>query len=183
MPYFMAGPAVGAPMAVLAMEKLIALGGRRFIVFGWCGSISSSLSVGDVLLPTWAVSEEGTSKHYPVNNRPEASTALRNMLAGHLTDATMPHVEGPIWTTDAPYRETSEQVDSYAGQGVMGVDMEFSALCTLAAFRDVEMAALMLVSDELWHPEWKPGFKNRSFKEKCRRIFHIISKCCTNPEA
>ena len=34
---FIAGPAVGAPMAVMTLEKLIALGANRVIVSGWCG--------------------------------------------------------------------------------------------------------------------------------------------------
>ena len=49
--YFIAGPAIGAPMAVMTMEKLIALGARRIFLFGWCGSMRDSLGIGDLLLP------------------------------------------------------------------------------------------------------------------------------------
>ena len=177
-PFFMAGPAVGSPMAVLAFEKLIALGAGRIIVFGWCGSLISEISVGDVLLPTWAVSDEGTSKHYPVEERPESSSVLRGHLSTHLGRQGIQPRSGPIWTTDAPYRETRDQVETYGGQGVLGVDMEFSALCTVASFRRVEMAAVMLVSDELCHPEWKPGFRTKVFREKSPRLIEILLESC-----
>lgn len=176
--YFMAGPAVGAPMAVLTLEKLIALGARQIIVFGWCGSLSRSLHLNDVFLPTWALSEEGTSSHYPVKVRPESSQALRKVLLSRIAHQETKLLEGAIWTTDAPYRETRAKVRSYGEQEILAVDMEFSALCTVAAFRKVEMAAVLIVSDELWHHSWRPGYRNRDFKKKSVDIFGILTDCC-----
>ena len=46
-----AGPILGAPQAALVLEKLIALGSRVIIVFGWCGSLQSDLTIGDWLCP------------------------------------------------------------------------------------------------------------------------------------
>lgn len=177
-PFFMAGPAVGAPMAVLTLEKLIALGVKRFILYGWCGSLSNKLQVGDILLPTWAISEEGTSSHYPVQGKLESSESMRKYLLNGLQKIGRKVVEAPIWTTDAPYRETRDKVDKYASQGVMAVDMEFAALCTVAAFRKIEMAAVMLVSDELWHENWQPGFHNKSFKKDSRNLVQFLVECC-----
>ena len=93
--FFIAGPAVGAPMAVLALEKLIALGARRIIIFGWCGSLSNTLQIGDILLPTWAISNEGTSAHYPINSRPESHTPTRHTLSGGLTAQGFTVLSGP----------------------------------------------------------------------------------------
>lgn len=62
--FFAAGPAIGAPMAALTLEKLIALGAKRVILFGWCGAISENLQVGDILVPNQALSGEGTSAYY-----------------------------------------------------------------------------------------------------------------------
>ena len=69
LPPALAGPFLGAPHAVMGMEKLIALGVRRVWFLGWCGSLPPVLRVGDLILPTGALSEEGTSCHYPVGNR------------------------------------------------------------------------------------------------------------------
>ena len=170
------GPAVGAPMAVMTMEKLISLGATQFIIFGWCGSLTPGIGIGQAVVPTWALSEEGTSAHYPVKGRPESSVDLRQKATSLLEDQDLTCQQGPIWTTDAPFRETREKVQNYGKQGILAVDMEYAALCTLAAFRQVEMAACMLVSDELWQPDWRPGFTNRDFKTKSRQLVDALLK-------
>ena len=81
---------------------------------------------------------------------------------------------GKVWTTDAPYRETRTKVADYARQGIYGVDMEFSALCTVAAFRGVELAAAMLVSDEVWKQPWQPQFSRKEFKRKSRKLLTLL---------
>ena len=51
--FFLAGPAVGAPMAAICLEKLIALGARRIVVYSWCGSLHPSLGAGELFIPDW----------------------------------------------------------------------------------------------------------------------------------
>ncbi|MDH3359742.1 MAG: nucleoside phosphorylase [Desulfobulbaceae bacterium] len=177
-PFFWAGPMVGAPMAAMSLEKLIALGGKQFIVYGWCGSLQKNLKVGDLLLPTWATSEEGTSSHYPTPNKPEANNSLRQQLADHFTRHDIDTVTGPVWTTDAPYRETRQKVTSYAEQGIFGVEMEFAALAAVAAFRGVEIAAALLVSDELWREQWTPGYQRKDFRKKNRTTMESLLQLC-----
>ena len=177
-PFFIAGPAVGAPMAVLTLEKLIAQGARQIIVYGWCGSLSNTLRTGDVLLPTWAKSDEGTSAHYPVNSRPESHTPTQKNLADGLNAQGLTTLSGPVWTTDAPYRESVGQVSRLGEQGVLGVDMEYAALIAAAAFRKVELTAVLLVSDELWSGKWKPGFRTKEFKKKSRDILNYLIEFC-----
>jgi len=168
--FFWAGPGVGAPMAVLCLEKLIALGARQIIVVGWCGALSSDLEVGDIVLPTSAVSEEGTSAHYPVSGDIYSSGRLRNLLRGGISSGWMKIHEGEVWTTDAPYRETREKVALYQGQGVLGVEMEYSALLQVAAFRKVQLAAVLLVSDLLWQDPWVPAFHGKTFRKRSRQL-------------
>jgi uridine phosphorylase len=179
--YFTAGPAVGAPMAVLTLEKLIALGARRVIVYGWCGSLQESLTLGDVLLPTWAVSSEGTSVHYPSPGRLESSRKLREELAGLIRVRGIEAVTGPVWTTDAPYRETRAAVTVYRERSIMAVDMEYAALCAVAAFRDIELAAVFLVSDETWSQPWQAGFTHKSFKKKSNVLLESLVDFCASP--
>jgi len=179
-PFFVAGPAVGSPMAVLTLEKLIALGAHRIITLGWCGSLSATLGIGDVLLPTWAKSDEGTSAHYPVNSRPESHASTRQLLTDGLTAQGLTVRSGPIWTTDAPYRESIAKIQDLAGQGILGVDMEFSALAAVASFRSIELTAVLLVSDELSSGTWKPGFKTKAFKKKSGDILQFLADFCAN---
>lgn len=180
-PFFMAGPAVGAPMAVLTLEKLVALGARTVVVCGWCGSLHDSLQTGDVLLPTWSVSDEGTSSHYPGKNRAESHAPTRTLLAEGLTRQGMCVRSGPVWTTDAPYRESKARVKELGGRGIMGVDMEYGALAAAAAFRNIDLATVLLVSDELWSGTWKPGFRTKEFRRKSGVILHFLAKFCSHP--
>ncbi len=165
------GPALGAPAAVLSLEKLIALGGRQFIICGTCGSLNNRLKIGDVLLPTGAESEEGTSRHYPLSAPPVPAPSLLNILHNFLKAEDIAWRNGRLWTTDAPYRETSDKVRGYQDSDIYGVDMELSALLTVAAFREVELAAIMVVSDQLDENNcWQPGFKSPVFKQNMRIV-------------
>lgn len=174
------GPAVGAPMAVMTLEKLIALGCRKLVVMGWCGALVPELKVGDIFLPTWGQSEEGVSGHYPLETQASASNALSQSMIASLSDSGLSCRQGPIWTTDAPYRELPSKIKEFAAKGIMAVDMEFSALCTVAAFRHIEFAAVMLVSDELYHDSWHPGYTSKPFKKKSRRLFDHLSSLVAN---
>lgn len=176
--FFMSGPAVGAPMAVLALEKLVALGAQRIIVYGWCGALHESLRIGDVLLPTWAHSNEGTSAHYPITSRAASHAATRQRLADSLNEKGLKVHIGPVWTTDAPYRESVTQVCKLGNEGILGVDMEYAALVAAAAFREVQLNAVLLVSDELWTGRWNSGFKDKGFKRKSGDLLHFLADFC-----
>ena len=176
-PSFWAGPALGAPMAAMTLEKLIALGTDTVIVFGCCGSLDPDLLIGDLFIPTWGHSEEGVSPHYPCGEAPPAtSLKLRAKLAAFCASKGHLVKEGPIWTTDAPFRETSQKIKMFGESGIMAVDMELSALASVALFRGIQLAALFVVSDELYHPDWRPGFQHKLFKSKSRQIFKELSQ-------
>ena len=177
LPMFWAGPAVGAPMAVLCLEKLIALGATRIIVCGWCGSLQPDLGVGELVLPSWAISEEGTSGHYPVEKPVESSPLLRMTLKDFFAHTGKNLREGPIWTTDALYRETREKVVRYGSEGILAVDMECSALMQVAAFRRVELAAVLMVSDLLWQNPWQPAFQSKEFRRRSQGLVADLLRC------
>jgi uridine phosphorylase len=174
-PFTLAGPCLGAPQAVIAMEKLIVLGAKRIWVLGWCGSLQPDLTIGHIIIPTGAVSEEGTSNHYPVSNRlPESTTALNRMLEEALIQQSLPFSKGSVWTTDALYRETPDKVKTYQDQGILAVEMEISALMTVALYRSVAMAGLLVVSDELFQLKWRPGFSNPLLKKSSRAAGKVL---------
>lgn len=176
--FFICGPMVGAPMAVLCLEKLIALGARDFIVFGSCGSLDPELSIGEIFLPTEGVSEEGTSVHYPLAGQPQADTVLCGALTSFLQGVGLVPVSGTLWTTDAPYRETREKVCRMQARGVKAVDMEFSAMLSVAAYRGVSLAAVMVVSDQLAGDCWQSGFQDSRFKQRSRQLRSALFDFC-----
>jgi uridine phosphorylase len=170
------GPAVGAPQAVMILEKLIILGARRVLFFGWTGGIQADLSPGDIILPTQAISEEGTSRHYSDEPRPRPAGLLLQELQRLLDAEKLSYHKGPVWTTDAPYRETVEKVHSHQRQGVLGVEMETSALFTVGAFRGIEIAALLIVSDDLSGMTWRHGFREPRFVQARKKVARLL--CC-----
>jgi len=174
-PFFICGPAVGAPMAALTLEKLIACGARNIILMGWCGGLQSDLKIADIVVPTGAVSEEGTSTHYPCRLPLAPSSALTDRLRHFLLQKDHTVHDGSMWSTDAPYRETVAKVTRYIEKGVLGVDMEFSALCAVAAFRGVSLAAVLLVSDLLSPSSpWRPGYSGKTFRKKNRQLTELL---------
>ena len=169
------GPFLGAPQAVMGLEKLIAMGAERIWVYGWCGSLQPDLKIGDLVIPTEAVSEEGTSRHYPVGERPvRTDEALNHKVEAALKKEGYAFRKGTVWTTDAPYRETPHKVKTYRGKGVLAVEMEMSALITLAVFRSVRLAGLLVVSDELFDLKWRTGFKDTKFKDTSRGAAELL---------
>jgi uridine phosphorylase len=164
-PITFTAPALGAPYAVMVLEKLMVLGARMVLALGWCGSLQSSLSIGDLVLPAATVSTEGTSGHYPLGGHPpDPDPSLQGILRRLLEAGDHRWQEGPIWSTDGFYRETVEQVQAYQSQGILGVDMEMAALFTAGRFRQVPVAGLLVVSDELATLTWKPGYRSERFR-------------------
>jgi uridine phosphorylase len=170
-------PALGAPYAVMVLEKLIALGARLVLALGWCGSLQPHLASGDLVLPTTAVSTEGTSRHYPLEGQPMApDPGLVQVLRGLMETTESRWQEGAVWSTDGFYRETVELVRHYQGQGVLGVDMEMAALFTLGRFRRVPVAGLLVVSDELATLHWNPGYRSEVFRRARDAAARLVLK-------
>jgi uridine phosphorylase len=171
---------VGASGTVLALENTIALGGKTLLFLGWCGSLNPACEMTHVVVPTSAVREEGTSHHYlPSSERVRASDHLVEAIVQSLKRGGIAHSTGPVWSTDAPYRETATKVRRYAEEGVLGVDMETSAIFALAAYRKCEAAGALIVSDELFGDSWNPGWQTHSsFKPRLLALARSMLACC-----
>lgn len=173
-----AGPMMGAPYAVAVLESLIALGARKIIFYGWCGAIIPEVEIGDILVPTGAFIDEGTSRHYqaeqdtPAKPSPGSLAFLESALRG----AGLDYRTGKIWTTDAVFRETPSKVINYRNQGAVAVEMEVSALFSVARFREVDVAAVLVVSDELSALSWRRGFRKDAFRMACGNVQQMIVK-------
>lgn len=174
------GPVVGAPYAVMVLETLIAWGAQEIFFLGWCGSISEKVKIGDIIVATSALVDEGTSGHYK-NNETRVSFPAASMLTT-LNDALRQNQadfhNGVIWSTDAIYRETREKVKYFQRRDAIGVEMEISALFTVAKFRGVDLGAMAVVSDELASFKWRPGFKMDEFKHGRKTACLVIRDLC-----
>jgi uridine phosphorylase len=151
----------GAPGAVIFLEELFAFGVQKALFVGYCGAIQDDIGVGEIVLPTRAVREEGTSYHYlPPGEECEPEKTLVHQLDRWLRQRGISVRAGTIWTTDALYRETRQKIQKYRRQGVLGVDMETSALFAVGKARKGDVVALLLVSDRWSDDRWAPGFND-----------------------
>lgn len=160
----LAHPGVGAPLCAASLEELIMLGGRRFLACGSAGVLVPGIPLGEVLVPTQAVRDEGTSYHYlPASEPALPTTWLMEHACDQLEQRRIAFRRGKTWTTDAVYRETRGRMQARIEQGCISVDMEASAFFAVARFRKVEFAQLFYASDDLSGSQWDSrDFLNRT---------------------
>jgi uridine phosphorylase len=150
----------GAPTAVMTLEELIALGVSRFVNLGTAGGLQETMQVGDIVVCDRAIRDEGTSYHYlPDAKYACASPALTQALCAAIAARGLPVRIGTSWTTDAPYRETTEEIRRYRAEGVATVEMEASALFAVGEYRGVSVAAIFAVSDILSENGWASAYR------------------------
>lgn len=183
------GPMVGAPYAVLVLENLIACGAKKILFIGWCGAVSHDVKIGDIIIPSGSIIDEGTSRHYN-NCGQDAQAGEYNLCLasapGNITKKTRETLikhnlefhEGIVWSIDAPFRETPEKIRYFQKKDALAVEMEISALFTVGKFRQVEVGGILVVSDELSTCSWVPGFKEKCFRESRKTAYKVIKSLC-----
>ncbi len=167
---------LGAPAAVSSLEKIRLAGLKRIILLSYCGSLCTSFRIGQAFVPLRAMSDEGTSPHYfkPRNKTINSPGFLTQSLVEYLKKYSLPFDTGTIVSTDAPYRETHRWLKKMQKSGAETVDMEASAVFAFGHFYKIEVAALFLVSDELFSGQWKNGLLDRRLKLATEKYFSLF---------
>jgi uridine phosphorylase len=180
-PYAIVAGRPGAPIAAVLLEELIELGFRQFLVFGTAGHPANGKGAppfGQLVLPDRAYVYEGTSVHYGWKEPAvPMSPVLRNRLAIALRDAGVGYLEASAATMDALYRETTEWIAELIDLGVGAIDMELSALLSVARFRGAELAAVLCISDVI-HQEgsWTVGMASDDLRDSEERMLPVLEK-------
>jgi len=148
-------PGVGAPLAAAFLEELIARGCRAFVACGGAGVLVPEVVVGQVIVPTAAIGDEGTSYHYlPPAREVAATPAAVEAIVATLERHDVPHRLGKTWTTDALYRETHLRVQRRVDEGCLTVEMEAAAFFAVAIHRGVTFGQLLYAGDDLSGDSW-----------------------------
>ncbi len=151
------GFGIGAPVIAAQAEELIALGARRLVSIALAGGIQPDLSAGDVVVCDRAIRDEGTSHHYlPPSSDVCADPRLVGQLADALRARGRPARIGASWSTDAPFRETREEIAHFQAAGVLTAELEVAGLLAVAQVRHVAAAAVLVVADSLAGSRWEP---------------------------
>lgn len=172
---------IGAPVVASLTEEMIAWGVKRFIILSWGGALQTSLNTADIVVADKAIRDEGVSHHYlPVEKFVNADASLTEALKKNLHTNTEKITVGATWTTDAPYRETREEILYYQAEGVQVVEMEIASLFALAQVRQVRAAAVVVVADRLADLKWEmPADRraiNRSFESAYRAAIQTLNE-------
>ena len=128
---------------------------KNLIIFGSAGSLDNEATDGRYVIPTQAYRDEGMSYHYAT---PSDFIDVKNSdkLADIFEKLKLPYVQGRIWTTDAPYRETKTALAERKKDGCIAVEMEVAGVQAVCDFYGIELYSFILTGDVLDPDEYKP---------------------------
>jgi nucleoside phosphorylase len=174
----------GAPMAAVMLEELIALGFERFLSVGAaghpCNGQGAKLEVGDIVLPDTALIFEGTSFHYRAEGDISIPAPAQLDLVSSILQANgMRFTTGRVATTDALYRETPEFIQTITERQAIALDMELSALFSVASFHGKEIAGLLYISDIISAlGDWQLGLMGQFPERLEHELFAVAQAFC-----
>ncbi len=174
--FFHAG--VGAPLAANLLEEVIAFGCRKFIACGGCGALLKDIAVGNLIVVSGAVRDEGVSYHYlPPGREITANQLAMNALIETLSKKNLPYQIGKTWTTDAPYRETAARIAKRKEDGCLVVEMECAGMMAVSQFREVIFGQVLYGGDDLSGASWDT--RNWQLQNEVRNnLFWLCAEAC-----
>jgi len=139
---------MGAAEIETTMGAISKLSIKHLVAIGWVGAIDPKIKVGDLILPTIALRGENTTDYYlPKGINIPADKIINDKLEKQLIKKKAKYFKGRVFTTPAPFRETTEFIKTLQNNNIIGVDMECSVLFTLAKLQGKRASALLVVSD------------------------------------
>jgi uridine phosphorylase len=165
---------IGGPYAALVAEQLLASGARVILGLTSAGRVAAFVPVPSLVVAAAAIRDEGTSYHYLSASLPAvAHVVLADSLLRGLEDLGVAVLSGTVWTTDAPYRETRQQLTEYAKQDVLAVEMQAASLFAFAISRNVPVGVVAYVTNAVDHEQapFDKGsheFSQRLLEAMCR---------------
>ncbi len=144
------GRVVGASFAVLVAEELFASGCQLLVSLTSAGQIVPAGQPPYFVVIDRSLRDEGTSYHYaPPSEFAEADPDLVKKAATALARSGLHGVVGASWTTDAPFRETSQAVEAARSKDILAVEMEAAALYTFSRSAGVRVLCLAHVTNTM----------------------------------
>ena len=145
---------IGCPSAAIAVEELANVGATHFIRVGSTGALQPDVKIGDVVINHAAMRNDGTTPFYV---KPGFPAVADHFLTHALIEAAYAlqaergftlHV-GIGASDDAFYGETPDHIRMLAEHRLVNVEMEASAIFTIAHLRGLKAAMVCGVSGNL----------------------------------
>ncbi|MCP4131283.1 MAG: AMP nucleosidase [bacterium] len=139
------------------------------LMLGMCGGIDEKLEIGELLIPTASVRDEGTSQHYLKQNVPAQPSFRINRVCEEVIkrELKITPKSGIMLTTDYRMWEFDKEFIQYIlDHRILAIDMEIATLFAVAYALNLPIGAIMLISDL---PLEKGGIKS---KESAQMVFN-----------
>jgi purine-nucleoside phosphorylase len=152
-PVFLAIIRNGAALAAIDFDCLIYLGFTEFVFYGYACSLGR-YAIGDIVLLQNTFIGEGVSQFYIGKCILNVATSMtlnyyvKNKLRNYKIDMVN------CYTTEALFMETPMLIHHLECQGIECIDMESSALSSIANYRGVDVAFIFCISDAIKNYEW-----------------------------
>ena len=136
---------IGGCSAGIAAEELRNIGIRAMIRTGSCGALQKGIGLGDLIIVSGAVRDDGTSKTYVPEIYPAyADIQLLSCILSAAEENGVRWVEGLAHSHESFYHDEADAVSDYwSARGVLGADMESAALFTIGRLRGVKAASIL----------------------------------------
>ena len=150
---------IGSPSAAIAVEELARVGVDTFLRVGSCGAIQPEMAVGDLVITSGAVRQEGTSAEYVREDYPAAADyEVVSALVAAAERLGYDHHVGVTMSADSFYAGqgrpglggfraagTETLVEDLREANVKNIEMEASAILTLANVYGLRAGAVCTV--------------------------------------
>jgi purine-nucleoside phosphorylase len=150
------GTGMGIPSIGIYVNELISsYNVKNLIRVGTCGAIQDHVKVRDVIIAMTSCTDSAMNRlTFPgFDYAPTASfELLKNAYDIGSASGLKMHV-GSILTADMFYRDSMETVKKLAEYGVLGIEMETTALYTIASKFGVNALTILTVSDHVFTGE------------------------------
>ncbi|WP_028401709.1 purine-nucleoside phosphorylase [Ectobacillus panaciterrae] len=150
------GTGMGVPSISIYVNELIRdYGVKHLVRVGTCGAIQEDVNVRDVIVAMTSCTDSNMNRlTFPgFDFAPCADFNLLKKAYDAGMKKGMPVRVGSVLTADVFYRESMEPVKKLGEYGVLAVEMETTALYTLAAKYGVNALSILTVSDHIFTGE------------------------------
>ena len=136
---------IGGSSAGIAVEELHNIGITAAIRIGSCGALKKGIGLGELILVSGAVRDDGTSRAYVREGYPAVpDTELLLALTESIRAQGFAHRLGIIRSHESFYIDDIEEINEYwSKKGVLGSDMETAALLTVGRLRGMKCASVL----------------------------------------
>lgn len=161
---------VGSPTAALVIELLAVLDPKAVLFLGMCGGLHRSLKVGDFILPTASIRDEGASQHFMPPQVPALPTfKIQKFVSQIMVEKGHDYRTGVVHTTDYRFWEFDDRFKAQLyEERALAIEMETATLFVAGFASKVPIGAVLLVSDT---PLRRGGIKTKKSAKAVFRQF------------